>query len=148
MYLLNLLALSEQFTTGMLTVLFIVGIGGVFIWMNVSGRKKQKAAQDMVEQLKIGDRVKTIGGICGFVVQINDAENTFVLETGLEENKSYVKFDKGAIYQTAPAQGSAVANEEKPQPKADEKQTQKTATKSATAKKSSKKAEAAKKATK
>ena len=78
----------------------------------------------MVTQLKIGDRVKTIGGICGFVAQINDGENTFVLETGLEGNKSYIKFDKGAIYQTAPAQGNAVekpAQAEKPAEKADEK---------------------------
>lgn len=63
----------------------------------------------MVSSLKIGDRVKTIGGICGFVSAINDAENTFVLETGSDDNKSYVKFDKGAIYQTAPAQGNCVA---------------------------------------
>ena len=60
----------------------------------------------MVNSLKIGDRVKTIGGVCGFVTEINDAENTFVLEVG--EN-SFVKFDKGAIYQTAPAEGSANA---------------------------------------
>ena len=75
----------------------------------------------MVNSLKIGDRVKTIGGICGYVAQINDAENTFVLETGLEENKSYVKFDKGAIYQTAPAQGNAVKEkvEEKPEEKSE-----------------------------
>lgn len=87
----------------------IVAIIGLFIWQTISGKKKQKQAQEMVNTLKIGDRVKTIGGICGFVAQINDAENTFVLETGLEENKSYIKFDKGAIYQTAPAQGSANA---------------------------------------
>jgi len=90
----------------------IVAIIGLFVWQSISGKKKQKEAQNMVNSLKIGDRVKTIGGICGFVAQINDAENTFVLETGLEGNKSYVKFDKGAIYQTAPAQGSAVAQEE------------------------------------
>ena len=55
----------------------------------------------MVNTLKIGDRVKTIGGICGFVAQINDAENTFVLETGSEEfGKSYLRFDKAAIHQT------------------------------------------------
>lgn len=87
----------------------IVAIIGLFVWQTISGKKKQKQAQEMVNTLKIGDRVKTIGGICGFVAQINDAENTFVLETGLEENKSYIKFDKGAIYQTAPAQGSANA---------------------------------------
>lgn len=98
--------------TIILLVVFIVGIIALFVWQSRSNKKKQKEAQNMVNSLKIGDRVKTIGGICGFVAQINDAENTFVLETGLEENKSYVKFDKGAIYQTAPAQGSAVAAKE------------------------------------
>ena len=86
----------------------VVGIIGLFVWQTISGKKKQKEAQNMVESLKIGDRVKTIGGICGFVVEINDAENTFVLETGSSSVKNYVKFDKGAIYQTAPAQGNAV----------------------------------------
>ncbi len=86
----------------------ILAIIGLFVWQTINGKKKQKEAQQMVNSLKIGDRVKTIGGVCGYVAQINDAENTFVLETGLEDNKSYVKFDKGAIYQTAPAQGNAV----------------------------------------
>ncbi len=85
----------------------LLAIIGLFIWQSYTNKKKAKEAQNMVNTLKIGDRVKTIGGICGFVAQINDDENTFVLETGLEENKSYVKFDKGAIYQTAPAEGSA-----------------------------------------
>ena len=99
----------------MITVVFIVIIVamiGLLVWQTISGKKKQKEAQEMLNQLKIGDRVKTIGGVCGFVVEINDAENTFVLETGKDDAKSYVKFDKGAIYQTAPAQGSAVAQEE------------------------------------
>ena len=107
--------------TIIIMVVMIVAVIGLFIWSSISNKKKQKQAQEMVNTLKIGDRVKTIGGICGFVAQINDAENTFVLETGLEENKSYVKFDKGAIYQTAPAQGSAVATEEKKEEVSEEK---------------------------
>ena len=99
-------------------VVIIVAMIGLLIWQTISGKKKQKEAQNMLNQLKIGDRVKTIGGVCGFVVEINDAENTFVLETGTDDNKSYVKFDKGAIYQTAPAQGSAV--EAKEEAKAEE----------------------------
>jgi preprotein translocase subunit YajC len=103
--------------------LLVIAIIGLFIWQSYTNKKKSKEAKDMVDSLKIGDRVKTIGGICGFVAQINDDENTFVLETGLEQNKSYVKFDKGAIYQTAPAEGSANAkkNEEK---KAESKKTE------------------------
>lgn len=111
----NLLEGSASSTTGktnpVLTIVFIVVIVamiGLLVWQTISGKKKQKEAQNMLNQLKKGDRVKTIGGVCGFVVEINDAENTFVLETGTSDNKSYVKFDKGAIYQTAPAQGSAV----------------------------------------
>ena len=117
MFLFNLLGdTPDQETSAgsiILLLVFVVAIIGLFIWQTISGKKKQKEAQEMVNQLKIGDRVKTIGGICGFVVQINDAENTFVLETGLEGNKSYVKFDKGAIYQTAPAQGSGVVTDER-----------------------------------
>lgn len=100
----------------------IVGMIGLLVWQSIAGKKKQKEAQNMVNNLKKGDRVKTIGGICGFVCEINDSENTFVLETGTDDKKSYVKFDKGAIYQTAPAQGNAVAA-----PKAEENAAEATA---------------------
>ncbi len=109
---LNLLAENannQGWTSYLMIGVLIIAIIGLFVWQTISGKKKQKEAQNMVNSLKIGDRVKTIGGICGFVAEINDAENTFVLRTGMEGKESFVKFDKGAIYQTAPAQGSAVA---------------------------------------
>ena len=92
----------------------ILGMIALLVWQSISSRKKQKESQNMVNALKKGDRVKTIGGVCGFVYEINDAENTFVLETGTDDKKSYVKFDKAAIYQTAPAQGNAVPVKEEP----------------------------------
>jgi preprotein translocase subunit YajC len=111
---LNIL-LAEEGGLGSIIIMgvLIVAIIALFVWQTISGKKKQKEAQDMVNALKVGDRVKTIGGICGFVAEINNEENTFVLETGTDDKKSYVKFDKGAIYQTAPAQGNAVAAPEK-----------------------------------
>lgn len=90
-------------------IVLVVAIIALFVWQSISGKKKQKEAQERVNKLKKGDRVKTIGGVCGFVHEINDAENTFVLETGSGDDKSYVKFDKAAIYQTAPAEGYANA---------------------------------------
>lgn len=101
--------------TGMIIIMavMVVAIIGLFVWQSISNKKKRKEAENMVNQLKKGDRVKTIGGICGFVAEINDAENTFVLETGLEANKSYIKFDKAAIYQTAPHDGSLKGEEKK-----------------------------------
>ncbi|MCQ2387152.1 MAG: preprotein translocase subunit YajC [Clostridia bacterium] len=106
-----------------LLIIMLVLIVGMFVFSSISNKKKQKEAQEKVNSLKIGDRVKTIGGICGFVAEINDNENTFVLETGKEGKKCFIKFDKGAIYQTAPAQGNAVVapkEEAKPEEKKEE----------------------------
>ena len=108
----NLLAGCNELGSTMFLVIALLGIVVLFVWQSISGKKKQQEAQNMVNSLKIGDRVKTIGGVCGFVVEINNNENTFVLETGTDDKKSYVKFDKGAIYQTAPNEGSAVAVKE------------------------------------
>ncbi len=110
----NLLTDTETDNTGsiVLMIVLVVAVIALFIWQTISGKKKQKEAQNMVNMLKKGDKVKTIGGVCGYVVEINDAENTFVLETGTDKKKSYVKFDKGAIYQTAPATAEEVATVE------------------------------------
>ena len=109
---------GQSWGTIVIMIVLVVAIIGLFVWSSISNKKKRKEAQEMVNKLKIGDRVKTIGGICGFVAEINEAENTFVLETGTLTEKSFVKFDKAAIYQTAPAQGSAYyvppVQEEKP----------------------------------
>ena len=121
----NLLLEGEQQTqpgpeSYIMIVVLLVAIVGMFIWSSISNKKKQKEAQNMVNSLKVGDRVKTIGGVCGFVAEINDKENTFVLRTGLDGKESFVKFDKGAIYQTAPANGNANP-EPKEQPKEEKK---------------------------
>ena len=104
-----------------LTAIIMIGIMVVFvviiIWNSVNNKKRNKEYQEKLGGIKIGYRVKTIGGICGFVVQINDDENTIVLETGLEEQKSYIKFDKQAIYDCAPPKGSEVETEQKKEEK-------------------------------
>ncbi|MCH5147277.1 MAG: preprotein translocase subunit YajC [Clostridiales bacterium] len=82
---------------GAIIVLFIV-------WMVFSGKKRKKQeqeAQDLINAVGPGNKVKTIGGICGIVVEVDKEENTFILETGSEATgKCYIKFDKQAIYQT------------------------------------------------
>ena len=102
----NLVVKKKDNTMTIVMIVLIVVIVGYLIWSSISNKKKQKKAQSQVSALKVGDRVKTIGGVCGFVKEINNDENTFILEVG--EN-SFVKFDKGAIYQTAPAEGTIAA---------------------------------------
>ena len=136
--------LAADITSTIMIVVLLVAIVGLFVWSSYSNKKRQKQAQDMINGIKIGDKVKIIGGVCGYVAEIDDSENTFVLRTGMEGKDSYVKFDKGAIYQTAPAnpvQEKPVAPvaEEKPAPA--QKKTTKKSTKKTTGAKKEKPAE-------
>ncbi|MGN0814106.1 MAG: preprotein translocase subunit YajC [Candidatus Coproplasma sp.] len=82
---------------GVLVVLLIV----MFVVSSRRNKKRQQEAEQLINSVKPGNKVKTIGGVCGIVVEVNDEESTFVLETGSESSgKCYMKFDKQAIYQT------------------------------------------------
>ena len=87
---------STWLMVGILVVILVV----FMIYNRRSQQKRQEEAQNTINAIKPGNKVKTIGGICGVVVEVCD-DNTFVLETGTEASgKSYVKFDKQAVYQT------------------------------------------------
>ena len=103
----QLLEAANPVFTYILLGVFVVAIIAMFVWQRIANKKRAQEAENVLNNLKIGDKVKTIGGVCGYIVEINNEENTFVLETGTISRKSYVKFDKGAIYQTAPANVSA-----------------------------------------
>lgn len=83
---------------------FAVAVVVMLIFSNRSNKKRQQEEEERIATINAvrpGNKVKTIGLICGIVVEVDDEENTFVLETGNELNgKSYMKFDKQAIYQT------------------------------------------------
>ena len=82
----------------------MVGIFAVIMFiMSFTSKRSQRKRQDAVmkehQALRPGNKVKTIGGICGVVVELCPEDNTFVLETGTEASgKSYIKFDMQAIY--------------------------------------------------
>ena len=61
-------------------------------------RKRDKETKAMLEALKVGDKVVTIGGICGKISKIKD-EFVFI-ETGnigTQDEKSLLKMQRGAI---------------------------------------------------
>ena len=84
------------------------------IFNSRSQKKRQAEAQKQLDAIRPGTKVKTIGGICGVVVSVGD-DNTFVLETGDGNNKSYIQFDKQAVYQS-----DALENKEETSEKAEE----------------------------
>lgn len=79
----------------------IVAIVVFWILNSRSNKKKEAEAKAMLAAVKPGNKVKTIGGICGIVVELCPEDNTFVMETGSEASgKTYLKLDMYAIHQT------------------------------------------------
>ena len=69
--------------TSMLPLLLIIGMMIVFMVFNRrSQKKKQQELAATLDAIQPGNKVKTIGGICGIVVEVCPEDNTFVLETG------------------------------------------------------------------
>ena len=61
-------------------------------------RKKEKETRAMINALKVGDKVVTIGGICGKISKIKD--NFVIIETGnvgTPDEKSFVKMERDSI---------------------------------------------------
>lgn len=92
---------SGQVITFVIFGVLIVAIIVMFIFSGRRRKKQEDEAKKLMDAVKPGNKVKTIGGICGIVVEVDAAENTFVLETGTETSgKCFIKFDRQAIYQT------------------------------------------------
>ncbi len=89
---------------GAMVIIFVLIIAAfvlMMVFQNKKRKKQEKEAKDLIDAVKPGNKVKTIGGVCGIVVEVDAEENTFVLETGsVTAGKSYVKFDRQAIWQT------------------------------------------------
>ena len=81
-------------------VLVVVMLGAMF-FMNKRSKKRQQEADELINAVGPGNKVKTIGGVCGIVVEVDKEEHTFILETGSETSgKCYMKFDLQAILQS------------------------------------------------
>ena len=82
---------------GVLVVILIVSM----ILMNRRSKKREEEAKKLIDAVKPGNKVKTIGGVCGIVVEVDPEEDTFVLETGSEASgKCYMKFVRQAILES------------------------------------------------
>ena len=83
----------------MLSPMIMVGLIVVMYFMMIRPqRKREKELQKMLAALKVGDKVVSIGGICGKIAKIKD--NYVYLETGSVGNpneKTLIKFERSAI---------------------------------------------------
>ena len=90
---------AQQIILIVVVVLLVVALIVLPMFTN---KKRQKAIQELHNSISVGDTVKTVGGIVGKIVAINEinaVDKEFVLETGLDGSKSTMVFDFNAIYQ-------------------------------------------------
>jgi len=67
---------------------------GVMYFILIRPQKKQaKKTQDMLSEIKKGDKVVTIGGLHGIVEEVNTSDNTIVLDC----DGIFLTFEKRAI---------------------------------------------------
>ena len=77
---------------------FILMILFMYIILIRPQKKKEKALREKISNMKVGDKVVTIGGIAGKVSRIKD--EFVIIETGSTGNpaeKSFIKFERSAI---------------------------------------------------
>lgn len=92
---------TNQWVSYVLIGVLVVVLIGSMIIMNRRSKKREQEAQKLIDAVKPGNKVKTIGGICGIVVEVNPEDDTFVLETGSETSgKCFMKFVRQAILES------------------------------------------------
>ena len=106
--------LTATATTGGLggTIVMMVAMLGIFYFMLIRPEnKRKKEAEQMRSSVRKGDKVTTIGGIVGTVVDVK--ENNIVIETSADQVR--VEFAKWALSSNETAAENAKAEAKKAQ---------------------------------
>ena len=108
----NFLTTTDAAATGgmMSTVIMMVAMLGIFYFMLIRPEnKRKKEAEQLRSAVKKGDKITTIGGIIGTVVDVK--ENNIVIETSADQVR--IEFAKWAISSNETAAENAKAEAKK-----------------------------------
>ena len=95
---------------GMSSIIMLVVMFGVMYFLMIRPEnKRKKEAEAMRSALKVGDKITTIGGIMGKVVDVK--EEKFVIETGADQVR--IEFAKWALSTNETAAEAAKAEAKK-----------------------------------
>jgi preprotein translocase subunit YajC len=95
---------------GMSSIIMLVVMFGVMYFLMIRPEnKRKKEAEAMRSALKVGDKITTIGGIVGKVVDVK--EDKFVIETGADQVR--IEFAKWALSTNETAAENAKAEAKK-----------------------------------
>ena len=77
-------------------IVYIVAMLAIFYFLLIRPqKKKEKEARRMMEALRVGDKIVTIGGIYGKITQLK--EDTLIMETGALGKESSMKISRSAV---------------------------------------------------
>lgn len=81
-------------SVGWIVILFVL----MYFMLIRPQRKQQKETQKMIAALAVGDKIVTIGGICGKVVKIKDEYIWITSGKNTDEaEKCCIKFERSAV---------------------------------------------------
>lgn len=81
--------MNQEVAQGLMPILLLIVMLVVFYFMLIRPQqKKDKAVKKMLSELKVGDRITTIGGIYGRIISIRD--DILTIEIGADKTKMMI----------------------------------------------------------
>ncbi len=93
---LGLLCADSNNSWIMLVILGVFFVAMILMTI-IPQRKQKKKMQDMMSSLSVGDKIMTIGGFVGSIVEINAESDRYTINVGSDENPVNVTIVKNAI---------------------------------------------------
>lgn len=92
--------LAETAATGTSWYMY-VGFGVLIIGMLamtiIPQRKQKKKMEQMMSSIGVGDKIMTIGGFVGTIVEVNEESGRYTINVGSEEAPVHVVIVKNAV---------------------------------------------------
>ncbi len=93
---LNILSAMQQYWLYIILGVFLVLM---IVMTIIPQRKQKKKQQEMMNSIQIGDKIMTIGGFVGTIVEYDPGTDQYVINVGTEDSPSLVTIVKNAIRQ-------------------------------------------------
>lgn len=85
--------------SGIILIVYVIGIIAFFYFVMIRPQKKEQAKMNaMLSQLETGDSILTTSGFYGVVIDIDDEDETVIVEFGSNKN-CRIPMNKTAIAQ-------------------------------------------------
>jgi preprotein translocase YajC subunit len=92
-------------------LLLVVVLGAMILLSSRRRKSAQQKAEQMLDTLRPGNRVRTVGGVVGRIKEIREESpgmKTVLLQTGNDKYPSFMLFDINAIFGIFPEEGHTI----------------------------------------